>query len=85
VGCVSRRQVSELTEEERERVTAGVLAAEGPRCVSVLENAEALETLAAMTAGQAVRPVLDADRRLVGVVSRSALVTAAAQALEREA
>lgn len=84
VGCVSRRQVSELTEEERERVTAGVLAAESPRCAPVLENADALDTLAAMTAGQAVRPVLDAEQRLVGLVSRSALVTAAAQALERE-
>lgn len=84
VGCVSRRQVAEIPEEERNRVTAGVLAAEGPRRIPVAEGADALETLAAMAAGQPVRPVVDATDRLVGVVSRSALVTAAARAVERE-
>ena len=84
VGCVSRRQVAEIPEEERDRVTAGVLAAEGPPCPPVPDGADALETLAGMSAGLRVRPVVDASGRLLGVISRSALVRAAAHALERE-
>jgi Zn-dependent protease len=84
VGCVSRQQVAEVPEEERDCIAAGELAAAGRPCVPVADTADALEVLAAMAAGEPVRPVVDAGDRLVGLVSRSALVKAASQAVERE-
>jgi Zn-dependent protease len=87
VGCVSRGQVEDVHEEDRDRVTAGVLAAAGPVCPSIAENADALETLAAMSDRRPRRPVLpvvDPSGCLVGLLSRASLVAVAARALERE-
>lgn len=87
LGCVSRRQVEDISEEDRDRVTAGVLAAAGPACPSVAENADALETLAAMSdhrPRRSVLPVVDSSGRLLGLLSRASLLTAGARAVERE-